>query len=82
MNMSLVSEQVGDELTDADMVSLAQRWIDFVREWRLRRDHPDIEYRKGKPKERGKYLSPPGRGNMIYFVPGLTPDLLQNIVTP
>jgi len=24
----------------------------LVREWRLRRDHPDIEYKDGKPKER------------------------------
>ncbi len=51
---------------------------DHVREWRLRRDQPDIEYTKdGKPKERGKYLSPPGRGNMIYFPPGAPVDLLM-----
>lgn len=53
-----------------------------LREWRLRRDQPDIEYRDGKPKERGKYLSPPGRGNMIYFVPGLSSQLLTAIATP
>ena len=53
-----------------------------VREWRLRRDHPDIEYKDGKPKERGKYLSPPGRKNMIYFVPGISPDLVKAIATP
>jgi hypothetical protein len=34
-----------------------------VREFRLRRDHPD--YENGKPQQ--KYMSPPGRGNMLYF---------------
>src|ERR1035441_6020298 len=46
-----------------------------VREWRLRRDHPDMEYKDGKPRERGKYLSPPGRKNMIYFAPGVSAEL-------
>ena len=25
-----------------------------IREWRLRRDHPDIEYKDGKPREIGR----------------------------
>ena len=53
-----------------------------IREWRLRRDHPDLEYKDGKPKERGKYMSPPGRRNMIYFVPGSSPDLVKAVDTP
>jgi hypothetical protein len=53
-----------------------------VREWRLRRDHPDIEYKDGQPRERGKYLSPPGRRNMIYFVPGTSQDLVKAVATP
>jgi len=53
-----------------------------VREWRLRRDQPDIEYKDGKPKERGKYMSPPGRSNMGYFVPGISQDLLQDVSIP
>src|ERR1017187_8433344 len=53
-----------------------------LREWRLRRDHPDIEYKDGKSKERGKYLSPPGRKNMIYFVPGTSHDLVIAVCTP
>ncbi len=53
-----------------------------VREWRLRRDSPDIEYKDGKPKERGKYMSPPGRRNMIYFVPGISQDLVKAVATP
>src|SRR5688500_2688591 len=47
-----------------------------IREWRLRRDRPDIEYKDGKPRECGKYLSPPGRSNMLYFPPGVSPELL------
>ena len=54
----------------------------LVREWRLRRDHPDIEYKDGKPKERCKYLAPPGRKNMIYFVSGISNDLLKAVDTP
>ena len=53
----------------------------WVRDWRLRRDQPDIEYKAGKAKERGKYLSPPGRKNMAYFVPGTTPEMLSDAST-
>ena len=53
-----------------------------VREWRLRRDNPDIEYKDGQPRERGKYLSPPGRRNMIYFVPGVAQELVKTVATP
>lgn len=53
-----------------------------VREWRLRRDHPDIEYKDGKPKERGKYLSPPGCRNMIYFAPGVPAGLFRAVDIP
>src|SRR6266576_1646471 len=42
-----------------------------IRDWRLRRDRPEIEYKDGKPRERGKYISPPGRRNMVYFAPGM-----------
>jgi putative DNA primase/helicase len=41
-----------------------------VREYRLRRDTPEMEWSHGVLKPRGKYLSPPGRSNMLYFVPG------------
>jgi hypothetical protein len=58
-----------------------------VREYRLRRDHPEVEYdANGKPKERGKYLSPPGRGNLLYVPVGVDPlwlsdDSIDLIVT-
>jgi hypothetical protein len=45
---------------------------DRVREYRLRRDQPDLEYDStGNLKPRQKYLSPPGRSNMLYLVPGV-----------
>ncbi len=49
------------------------------REYRLRRDHPDLEQKPdGTLKEKGKYLSPPGRGNLLYFVPSTSPDCLKD----
>jgi hypothetical protein len=54
-----------------------------VREYRLRRDHPDLEYDSaGNLKPRQKYLTPPGRSNMLYFVPGLDAGLLRDANTP
>jgi uncharacterized protein DUF3854 len=49
-----------------------------IREYRLRRDHPEIEH--GKPKN--KYLWPRGRGNMLYFVPGTPPEWLSDPSLP
>jgi hypothetical protein len=54
-----------------------------VRESRLRRDRPDLEQKPGGGyKERMKYLTPPGRGNMLYFVPGTNPEWLQDTDIP
>jgi hypothetical protein len=40
------------------------------REYRLRRDNPDLERGSdGEIKQKAKYLSPPGRRNLLYFVP-------------
>ncbi len=56
---------------------------DQVREYRLRRDHPDLEWDSaGNLRPRQKYLSPPGRSNMLYFVPGIAPTLLQDLSVP
>lgn len=53
------------------------------REWRLRRDHPDIEYGKdGMPKEKQKYVAPPGTKNMFYFPPGVTQTQLDDPTIP
>ena len=49
-----------------------------VREHRLRRDHPEME--NGKPK--AKYISPPGRSNMLYFANGTDPTWLSDTTLP
>jgi hypothetical protein len=49
-----------------------------AREYRLRRDQPDLEYDpSGNLKARQKYLSPPGRSNMLYLPPGVSASLLS-----
>lgn len=54
-----------------------------TREYRLRRDVPDCAQKAdGSLKEEGKYLSPPGRGNMIYFPPGVTEYMLSDVSLP
>jgi P4 family phage/plasmid primase-like protien len=51
---------------------------DYIREYRLRRDHPEIE--NGKPKM--KYVAPPGRGNLLYFPIGTDPAWLSDTELP
>jgi hypothetical protein len=52
---------------------------DRAREYRLRRDSPDIRYdSKGTPKLDRKYLSPPGSPNMLYFVPDTPATWLED----
>jgi putative DNA primase/helicase len=53
-----------------------------VREYRLRRDTPEMEWSHGVLKARDKYLSPPGRGNMLYFVPGTEESWLADSALP
>jgi hypothetical protein len=56
---------------------------DQVREYRLRRDHPDLQYdSSGNLNPRQKYLSPPGRSNMLYLVPGAASSLLSETELP
>jgi hypothetical protein len=52
------------------------------REFRLRRDSPDVTYDKGVKKYLRKYLSPPGRGNLLYFVPWTSAELLDETDVP
>jgi hypothetical protein len=52
------------------------------REYRLRRDAPELEYKNGRPKEKNKYLSPPGRGNLFYLVPGTVEEWLGDASIP
>ena len=54
---------------------------DCVREYRLRRDQPDLEYDSaGTLKERQRYLSAPGRPNMLYLPPGTGHSFLHETV--
>lgn len=54
-----------------------------VREYRLRRDHPDFEAGvDGQLRVKQKYLSPPGRGNMLYLPPGCDHAALQDSELP
>jgi uncharacterized protein DUF3854 len=54
-----------------------------IRDYRLRRDHPDLEYDSaGNLKQRQKYLSPPGRSNMLYLAPGVNQVLLRDASLP
>jgi hypothetical protein len=54
-----------------------------IREYRLRRDHPDLEADfSGQLKVKQKYLSPPGRSNMLYLPPGCDNALLNNADLP
>jgi hypothetical protein len=38
--------------------------------------------RQGRVKPKQKYLSPPGRGNMLYFAPGTTEAQLEDAALP
>jgi putative DNA primase/helicase len=54
-----------------------------AREYRLRRDCPELEPKpEGGTRETGKYLHPPGSGNLLYFPPGTSSDLLQDAELP
>lgn len=54
-----------------------------TREYRLRRDNPDLEQGPdGEVKQKRKYLSPPGRGNLLYFVPMTDADWLSDASLP
>ena len=53
------------------------------REYRLRRDHPDMDLQPdGSTREKGKYLHPPGRGNLLYFPLGTPGSWLQDANLP
>lgn len=56
---------------------------EHVREYWLRRDRPEIEYdSQGHPKEKNKYLGPPGRGNLLYLVPHTPETMLTEVQVP
>jgi putative DNA primase/helicase len=53
------------------------------REYRLRRDHPEMEQAEGgRLREKNKYLSPPGRGGKLYLPPDVDPEWLSDASLP
>jgi putative DNA primase/helicase len=55
----------------------------IARDYRLRRDRPELEYKPdGTTKEKQKYLSPPGRSNLLYFPCGIDPAILKDARIP
>lgn len=57
--------------------------VSSVREYRLRRDNPDLEQGSdGEVKQKRKYLAPPGRGNLLYFVPMTACEWLNDTSLP
>jgi uncharacterized protein (DUF927 family) len=56
--------------------------VNLPREHRLRRDKPELEVQDGQRKEKNKYLSPPGGANLLYFVPGTSPESLSDCSLP
>ena len=56
---------------------------DYPRQYRLRRDNPEYEQKPdGTRKEKGKYLSAPGAGNMLYFPPSIRDEWLEDVSMP
>jgi hypothetical protein len=53
-----------------------------IRDYRLRRDRPDLEQRNGRVVEEAKYLSAPGARNRAYFPPGTRPEWLKDSSIP
>jgi predicted P-loop ATPase len=53
-----------------------------IREYRERLDNPELEYRSdGSIRETNKYIQPSGRGNLIYFPPGVSAAMLGDTTT-
>jgi hypothetical protein len=59
-------------------------WDDgHIREYRLRLDNPPLEQRAdGSLRETGKYIQPPGRPNLLYYPPGVTTQMLEDVRLP
>jgi hypothetical protein len=54
-----------------------------IREYRLRLDNPELEYKiDGTTKERGKYIQPPERRNILYFPPPMPGEFLTDCSKP
>jgi predicted P-loop ATPase len=86
-----VDSRIGAEITgqtksgDYSGIAIPYLWPGStdIRDYRLRRDHPELEQRPdGSLAQRRKYVGPPGRGNMLYVPPGADPELLTDARIP
>ena len=79
-------ELVGSAGRKGEMAGLIFPYVwpgeERIREHRLRRDSPDVEYKGDQRREVNKYLSPPGRPNMLYFAPGAKLEWLSKAALP
>src|SRR5437870_490190 len=75
------AELVGRQPGNSDYAGIVFPYVwpgqSRIRDYRLRRDNPEIEYKNGAAKEKAKYLSAPGRRNSLYFVPGTKAQSLK-----
>jgi len=80
------AELIGRNGTGGDYAGIAFPYYwpgdSHPRDYRLRRDHPDLEQKADGIKECRKYLSPPGRGNLLYFAPNTLRSWLSNVALP
>jgi Domain of unknown function (DUF3854) len=78
------AELVGRKTADCAGIVFPYIWPGEAapREYRLRRDVPDVRMEGDKRKESNKYMSAPGRANMFYFFPGTPPAWLRDHELP
>lgn len=61
----------------------AAPWDGQIRDYRVRLDNPPLEYKAdGNLRETNKYIQPPGRGNLLYFPPGVVLPMLEDVGVP
>lgn len=85
VDCSVGGEIVGQEKLDCSGIAIPYCFpgSEEVRDWRIRRDHPEMELRPGGSHvPRRKYLGPPGRGNMLFIPRGIAVDLLMDARVP
>jgi hypothetical protein len=85
VDVHIGGELVGQPKLDCAGIAIPYFWpgSENVRDWRVRRDHPEIEIRAdGSRALRRRYIGPPGRGNMLYCPRGAIAELLTDTRVP
>ena len=79
---ALVGRNGGGNYSGIVIPNIRPGW-EHSRENLLRLDYPEMELKQdGSTRPKAKYLYPPGRGNLLYFVPGTPADWLQDTKLP